>query len=212
MTRWVATAILLLVIATPAVIAWDLDVQIADDNYNSYVEYDVIDQYMEDKSYEGSAWYVCKCEHWHKCDITDISMGWCKVFHFVGHGGYLSGSNNWLVTYYSEHIRAWEIPDLDPVSGGGPTLLVFYNCCHSGRVNWLLPNRWLCPKSTNQGARAAIGHDDEVSARKARDFATEFYDLASQGYTVKDAFDAAKDEHGVSTAVRFGYKNQVLVN
>jgi len=212
MTMWVATAIVVLVIATPAVIGWDLDVQIALDNSWCIHQYDFIDQYMDGKTYQGAAWHVCKCQYWHKDDITSISMGWAKVFHFTGHGGYIAGSNNWLVTYYDENIRAWEIPFLGSVSGGGPTLLVFYNCCHSGRVNWLFPSRWLCPESLYEGAKAAIGHDDTVTAGDSYWFADEFYDLASQGYTVKDAFDAAKNLHGVSTAVLFGNGNQVLVD
>ncbi len=41
------------------------------------------------------------------------------------------------------------------------------------------PSRWLCPKSLYQGAKAAIGHDDIITAGNSYYFAEEFYDLAS---------------------------------
>jgi len=213
-TAWTIAAIALVLGIPTALADWWLDVHIdsalwplSDDEYNS------IFAKMDGKHYNGPEYSVWKCTDWHKSDTTSTSMGWCKIFHYFGHGDYISWSNNWLENHWSEKIRAWEIPYLGNVwEGGGPTLLVFYNACESGRVNWLYPNRWLIPASLTQGAKAGIGHDNVITAGRARRLTDKFYELAGQGQTIGYAFDQAKQSAADPTAVFMGNRNMVIVN
>jgi len=205
--------ILSLTISIPVVLAdWYLDAQYTSDMVTFELECEAIYDWMDGEEYDEEEWLVWLCEDWPKEDIIDTSMGWAKVWHFAGHGNYISGSNNWIIAD-DGNIRAWEIPDLDDVEeGGGNCLLMFFNACHSGRINWLLPNRWLTFESISEGAKASIGHEDTVTVGEGFDFADKFYELTSEGENVGDAFDDAKDYSDAEDAVIRGNQNTVLFN
>lgn len=140
---------------------------------------------MDGKILNGKQ-YIGHCEIDQDESDTISAIDSAKVFHYSGHGGYWAfNRTNFLILLpaHEQMIHGHEIPDIDPVPGGGPQYLAFASGCSTAKRP-RFPWDSLQKGFTNQGCKAYLGYRRTVLDESAFNFACSFYDYATQGYTV----------------------------
>ncbi len=146
--------------------------------------------------------YTYETHGWTKDELNQDNLDQCTVFHWSGHGGnedsvsrpyiIVKGNAEECSVCYEEYQYYYgdDVPsDLDHIE------LVFLNACKSSQdSDWHISLHYGFVGVSQGDVETFLGWDDSVGDDNAKQFATEFLDTLTYGYTVEHARNLAEDK------------------